>query len=326
MAKKISPPYSRKLTFSEHCTSNRAIKLWLQGENSPEVDEGSVNTINTWKGQSPAHAKAIDELEDFLESPELSLALDSVDQGVVPAPSKTAEFKSWSWKIAAAIALIFVIPFEFSDFSVQFSDQRTFVGEQRVIKLDDGSSIFLNTDSAVDIDFDAHSRQVRLIKGEALFDVTQDPDRPFTIDMQHGKLTVVGTRFTAKTAGDNDEAFVLEGKVWTEAYKSSSNSKRILKAQDFANINSTGKISVEKKLASPDWAQGRLVFNGTPLSDVVTEIDRYLPGAIFIAKSEFKKKRLTATYSLDKLETAPEIIADTMDLDIQRLGPLTVLY
>ena len=71
----------------------------------------------------------------------------------------------------------------------------TAVGEQREMQLPDGSMIALNTDSQLEVTYGENYRDVRLLKGEALFEVTRDPARPFIVDAGIRRVEAVGTAF-----------------------------------------------------------------------------------------------------------------------------------
>ncbi|QPJ64136.1 MAG: hypothetical protein G3M78_01445 [Candidatus Nitrohelix vancouverensis] len=322
---KKSRPFSRKSDFNQRRSSDRAIDFWLDMENSEDA-ESAKRRAEEWASKDLANREALQELDDFMQSPELKSALDCVTPDDIAGSPQSAICGKMRWRWVVGVVFALLLPLSFFDWSAQFADQRTRVGEQRRVHLDDGSVVLLNTDSALDIDFNSRQRKIRLIQGEALFEVVKDTERPFTIDMRHGKVTVVGTRFVVRTEDDNDEAYVLEGKVWTESFGVATREKRILESHDYARLEPNGDISIEQRTLPADWAQGQLVFSGTPLEEVVSEINRYLPGTLIVANRDFLEKRLTATYNIDSLDLAPEIIARTLQMDIQRLGSIRVLY
>ncbi|MET0550430.1 MAG: FecR domain-containing protein, partial [Xanthomonas sp.] len=93
------------------------------------------------------------------------------------------------------------------------SDAFTRVGEVRIVHLRDGSVVTLNTDSAIAVDMQAHLRSVHLLRGEALLQVTHDPQRPFVVDSAGGSARVLGTRFDVRLQGRTAEVAVIDGRV-----------------------------------------------------------------------------------------------------------------
>ncbi len=93
----------------------------------------------------------------------------------------------------------------------------TSVGEQRSTKLADGSFIFLNTDSKVEVNFSDKARAVRLVRGEALFVVERDSARPFTVSAGNAVVRAIGTEFNVLRRADGADVAVVEGTVQVTA-------------------------------------------------------------------------------------------------------------
>lgn len=89
----------------------------------------------------------------------------------------------------------------------------TKVGEQRAIELGDGSVILLNTDSEILVDYRRNFRDIRLVKGEAAFDVASHPERPFRVFAGNERVEAVGTAFTVYLQDDKIDVTVTEGRV-----------------------------------------------------------------------------------------------------------------
>lgn len=80
------------------------------------------------------------------------------------------------------------------------ADQRTAVGEVRGRQLADGSRLWLNTDSALDVDFGSGLRRLALYRGEVLVEVAEDA-RPLWLETRHARLRVAGGRFAVREQG-----------------------------------------------------------------------------------------------------------------------------
>src|SRR3546814_15029131 len=90
----------------------------------------------------------------------------------------------------------------------------TATGEILRVPLRDGSAVTLNSNSEIDVDFDEGIRHVRLLRGEALFDVAKDSSRPFVVEADSTRVTAVGTSFTVhRVSGRDVRVLVREGVV-----------------------------------------------------------------------------------------------------------------
>ena len=117
------------------------------------------------------------------------------------------------WGVAAAAASV-VVAGTTSWRMLRRDSFSTQIGETRIVPLEDGSVITLNTDSEVSVRFTHSNRDIRLVRGEALFDVAKDAKRPFTVDANGTSVRAVGTSFTVSLLPDRPvEVLVREGVV-----------------------------------------------------------------------------------------------------------------
>lgn len=127
----------------------------------------------------------------------------------------------------------------------------TKVGEQASFSMNDGTSIQLNTNSIVKVAYTNHQRHIRLIQGEAKFDVAKDRTRPFTVTAGEKSFTALGTIFNIQKNSNQDiELLVSEGKVLItksfEVIKSISDSIGSLKLDELPGylLNLGKKLSL----------------------------------------------------------------------------------
>lgn len=117
------------------------------------------------------------------------------------------------WAIAAVTLLVFG-GVGVSGYWAWFANMyRTRVGEQRVIRLDDGSRVSLNSDTRLEIKFSRDQRWVSLSRGEAYFEVAHNPNRPFVVSAGRHDVTAVGTTFLVRYDADITAVTLVEGKV-----------------------------------------------------------------------------------------------------------------
>jgi transmembrane sensor len=213
----------------------------------------------------------------------------------------------------------------------------TSVGQQSTVKLDDGSMMYLNTDSRIQVHFTQHRRDLHLVQGEALFVVEHDSSRPFIVDSGDARVRAVGTQFNVrKRAGAITEVAVMEGVVQLTttaapdkpaapaAANSSGTSARAshtskpnasgsaatelpagstrLAAGQEARVNA-GKITARVMPAPAEalaWRQRRLVFRDASLLEVAAEFNRYNQSHVRVETAEAQGKRLTGIFDADR--------------------------
>jgi len=168
-------------------------------------------------------------------------------------------------------------------------------GEQRLVSLADGSVVNLNAESAVEVRLRAQTRDIRLLRGEAIFKVAHDRARPFRVHTETAVVRAVGTEFAVSIRREGTTVTVLEGKVEVApntppASQTPSSTtvagpggeKRALvmavAAGQQARVANSGTVQFDPRAnvtSSVAWLQRKLVFRQTLLEEMIPEINRY---------------------------------------------------
>lgn len=209
-------------------------------------------------------------------------------------------------------------------------------GEQKQFSLPDGSIAMLNTSSALAISFSQNEQRVELLKGEVFFKVTPDKTRPFRVVTGGGLAEAVGTAYAVRKDDDVITVTVTEGGVSVYPAKNID----IKVEQDMQPVLGAGlqgryengdisrtvqEVDVESSLA---WRSGKTVFDSTPLSKAISELDRYYPGWIIVTKHIDKATRISGIFPVQKAFSAVRAIALSNGLSVTETpgGILLLLY
>lgn len=211
--------------------------------------------------------------------------------------------------LAAAICLCALIPLTWLGVR-EASVYRTGTGEQRTLRLADGSTVELNAQSAIRVTLLAGERRVALLAGQALFKVAKDPHRPFVVDSGAAQIRAVGTEFDVYRKPERTTITVVEGRVavwqstplWQPSREDPTDdeSKEVmLAAGEQLAVASTRmkKIALADVTASTAWTHKRLVFEDTPLHDVAEEFNRYNEQRLVIVDAELQQVGISGRYS-----------------------------
>lgn len=208
----------------------------------------------------------------------------------------------------------------------------TAVGERATVPLPDGSSMQLNTASAVTVRYTATARIVHLTRGETHFVVAPNKQRPFSVYVNDRVVTAVGTAFTVQLQRDAIQVTVAEGKIRLSAAeadhpKISSQDAHLptpaLQAGQSALLRDGGEevatlapAELERKLA---WRQGVLAFAGEPLSRVLEEIERYTDVSVEVTDPSLRALPVAGRLRIDDLENMLEALQLMANLRVERL-------
>lgn len=141
--------------------------------------------------------------------------------------------------------------------------------------LDDGSRVTLNANSRIEIKYYRNQRHIDLLQGEAVFEVQPDRDRPFVVETQRLKVTVLGTRFAVNKLKQLERVSVDHGKV--QVLNKQNQQGLILQNNQVAEINQHG-LQARPQVSAQDYFRfisGTLVFNQASLSEIAETLSRY---------------------------------------------------
>lgn len=198
--------------------------------------------------------------------------------------------------MAATIAAVFAAP---SLLLRLQADVMTATGESRVVTLDDGSQVNLSGGSAIDVNITPKGRNVRLLSGEAFFDVAHDASRPFTVEAGGAKVAVLGTAFDVALDPSSTTVQLARGVVGISGTAAPTVSE--MAPGDMATVDhATGEILHETvpigEIAA--WRNGLLFVNDVTVESVVARLQRYHPAWISLPDGTLGRQRVTGLYDL----------------------------
>jgi len=227
-----------------------------------------------------------------------------------------------------------------------FHEFETATGEQRTFELEDGSVVSLNTHSRVAVRLTAHAREVRLLRGEALFHVAHDPSRPFLVSTEDAVVQAVGTQFDVYRRDDGTVVAVLEGRVnvtTAAAAPAASGSAaapvagreqpraaavRSLGASQEAQVSHEGSVSIREVNNVSDtvaWRERRLIFRDQTLGQIVGEFNRYRTQPIRLEGNGVSERVYTGVFDADDANSLLQVLARDPALAVEHEGEATLV-
>ena len=199
------------------------------------------------------------------------------------------------------------------------ADQRTATGEQRTLKLADGTRVNLNTHSAIDVRFDETRRLIVLQAGEILVETGHDDSRPLYVQTRDGSLRALGTRFIVKREDDATRLSVLQSAV--AAQPEALHQEQVFKAGQQVLMRGDGLGPLLAVTPATDaWTRGMLVVDNARLGDVIAELARYRTGYLGVDKS-VADLRITGSFPLHDTTLALNALLPTLPVQIEQHTP-----
>ncbi|MDO9105928.1 MAG: FecR family protein [Methylovulum sp.] len=322
---------------------------WLIRLRTFELTESETREFADWLSHDLSHAHAFANAEDLFEAMTQTVQMKTAvtapkpnsgrpDISTTVAPFRQRRPSRWlliplaltaSW----LFALNLVLPEQASLWDAYLSDYHTGTGEQRTFQLTDGSLLFLNTNTAVSVDYQDATRQIILHHGQAQFTVAGDQARPFSVSTGELQVHALGTVFEVyrKASGDID-IDVQEHAVAASLPAGGNNPKNtpvlIKQGQQLRYTHGSGILNAPETADSEltgAWRQRQVIVKNQPLAELVAEIERYRTGRIFLGSDNLSKLRVTGLFSLADPEAALTKVRKILGLKETRLGTWWVL-
>lgn len=268
---------------------NLQAAAWLAKLQRDELEPADRAELQRWLETDPAHAVAFARAEFAWERAERLRAF--VPQAESPKP----RIERRTWAIAAAIVL--ALSGAVAAYRVRESNgYSTAVGERRSIALEDGSQVQLNTASRVELAFDRQTRTVSLKRGEALFKVVHDAQRPFVVLVGKTVVRAIGTAFDVRIRDNVVEVTVTEGVVAVNDDKISAGSAAIVAAGTVNRVE-LQEDAMARRVA---WRDGVIELRGETLTQAVEEFNRYRKAKLIIADPAIAELHVGGRFETDE--------------------------
>jgi len=299
---------------------------WLMRREQPQWSEADQAALDGWLDESMSHKAAFWRLEHAWQMADRIGALSARD--VAPRPRRAGLPLRWWYSGALAASLLLAIAFIGLHSRPTSSPQPnvaafdTGIGGHRIVPLVDGSRIELNTATILRTLISKQRRDVWLDRGEAFFEVAHIEGSAFVVHAGPRMITVVGTEFSVRRDGDKVTIAVVKGRVRVEDTTPGESRATITAAPGDVAIGlgastmvmSKPVAAVEDKLA---WRDGRLVFDGTSLTEVADDFNRYNRQQLLISDPSVAAIRISGTFKALNVEAFVRLLKEAYGLKVE---------
>lgn len=303
---------------------------WLACEKEG-LNEFEKQELKHWLESNQEHQKAYNRMK-FVHQMAKSISKENAqilsEQAHKEARKIRFSEKTRYFSSAAAILLIVCFSaFKIYDnnFAVQYS--KTFQTDKTNLanqQLPDGSNIFIDAKTNLNIEFYKGKREVTLKDGRVMFEVAKDENRVFIIKSGDINIEVVGTKFEVIHKKDITTINVEEGIVKTyfsPYFFDKQNEKLLTKSNSITYSNSQGNIN-NQEIINPEkialWRENLISLNKVSLKDAFDEFSKYNDILISFSSKEVENYLITAEFSSTQLEIFLKTISKVYPLKIDK--------
>ena len=285
----------------------RAAAQWLALLESGTANERDRANLQRWRDSCVSHEQAWQKAQAlrqrFADLPS-ALALKSLDR---PDPGRRMALKRALGAVALVPAAWLIsrqLPLD-----VWRADLHTVTGERKQVQLADGSSLQLNTASAVDVDL--QSRRLKLIEGELSLKVPSAS--PLTIQTKFGQIIVSQSEICVRQQARGCRVSVYSGAVQLQPLRGPV---LALRSGQQISLQATGVGPISPfDVLAPGWREGMLMAKNQPLGDFLRELGNYRPG-VLRWEPELEALRVTGSFRLDDTDRVLALLAASLPLEV----------
>jgi transmembrane sensor len=300
---------------------------WFARQRNRQQSAEERQQFETWLNASPAHQKAYQEVAAFWQDRGFHQVLSGIPLSadkLIQFPNRRQPYRKPVTIAAMAACMALVAVISQANLSCLQADYCTATGEIRSIKLADDSTVTLNSQTAVNVNYNDNLRTIQLVTGEAYFEVQHNPDKPFVVEAQYSQTRVLGTQFIVREDTLFDTVTVKQGVVEV----SQDNQKpRVLHVNDQLIVGEADASGIQNvsAISAGAWAKGHLVFDNTNLGSVIKEIERYRKGKVIIKNKRLLALKVSGRFDIRDTDKALGALEQTLPIKLYQLTPWLVV-
>lgn len=271
---------------SKNSTLEQASKWFLRMKDA-EPDHVDRSKFEAWLMRSAANREAYQTIastwEDFDSSDHIKQISQAMSLKKMDDDIRKRRQTAHVAKMSAVVAIFVTGLFGLNAWQtwrakpIETIAQTSAPGQMVTHYLSDGSKLTLDAHSQTQVLYYRDKRYVKLLQGQAVFEVVKDAERPFVVESDQARITVKGTRFLVNMIDHKTLVAVDHGKVLVESLAGGQTQSVLITNNQVAEVKTASAPLAMQKSAKDAFAflQGKLIFDGASLSEVTETISRY---------------------------------------------------
>jgi len=336
-------PFSRA---SEREKCHDIAAQWVM-ESDAGLSPSQQDMLHEWLGEDPRNREAFMAYSEIWGEFDRLAGLQEtipcrLDRDILKSHSKRRKWSRRSFALcgvglAASVLLILSFRPDFTAGGSMTEPRPESLQRVEQLTLEDGSICELKRGSEVEVAYTEGERRVRLLRGEAVFSVVKDSQRPFRVEAGSLEVEALGTVFNVRIDSHQVDVIVAEGRVQLGSESgvrsggaagaegsAFSSEGAVVETLEQASVFNAGGLASAKitRLDEAEleaallWRPKRLKFVDTPLSAVVDEFNRRNEFQIVLGSSDLSELRITSFFWSDDVEAFVRLLERGFNMQI----------
>lgn len=214
---------------------------------------------------------------------------------------------------------------------------RTAVGERLAVTLEDGSTLTLNTGSRAVVRYADAQREVQLLDGQALFEVSRDTTRPFVVKAAGRRVVALGTAFDVRLSGDDFAVTLIEGRVAVEPDRAPAAARPAARGVPATELAAAAEPLPRLELTPGEqlviaaqqpvvrradvtraisWREGQVIFEEDRLAHAIDEMNRYGGRRVVLSDARLGELRISGIFNTNDTAIFVETLTSYFPLQV----------
>jgi len=279
----------------------------LLNDTHPRIETEDLEAFSVWQSD-PKNRAAYDRIDDISRSVRALQNDPDIREATAEALARGPERRRVVMRVGTrrlrvvtgALVAASMVAAVAVGFIVLRPTYETDVGQTFSARLSDGSRLTLDTDSQVRVRFSQGERRIELLRGQALFEVAHNAQRPFIVQAGDTRVRATGTRFEVRKTGQDVRVTLTQGSVEVVDRDARSKTWRLKPGQALAlkaaapTAATPTPVDVE---TATSWTTGTVTFQDIPLAEAVAELNRYSRDKIVLGDGVPRTRRISGVFS-----------------------------
>lgn len=272
-------------------TTKAEAAAWLARLRADDRSDADERAFRAWLAADATHTAAFEAVHAVWDAAG-GLARDVPGRDRVRAPAMRRR------AVLAGLGTLVVAGAGFSAWENAYAGvYETEVGEQKHVSLDDGTQVFLDTDTRIRVNFSSVLRSVELDRGRANFRVAPDAKRPFVVRAADREIVATRTTFDVRRDGDRVSVVLIAGRAALRS-NSPAPAQDVLTAGERLVVSGKQIVKYDKPNLAPllAWQTGQAMFENEKLVDAAAEMNRYTTMKLIVDDPAIAGLRMSGVY------------------------------
>ncbi|WP_156447792.1 FecR family protein [Caulobacter sp. CCH5-E12] len=279
----------------------------LLNDTHPRIETEDLEAFSAWQSD-PSNKAAYDRIDDISRGLRALQDDPDIRQATAEALARGPERRRFVMRlgtqrvrvVVGSLVAASVVASVAGGYIALRPTYATEVGQTFSARLSDGSRLTLDTDSQVRVRFSGGERRIELLRGQAIFEVAHNAQRPFIVQAGDTRVRATGTRFEVRRIGQDVRVTLTQGSVEVVDRDAKAKTWRLRPGETLALKPAGASIATPTSVdiqTATSWTTGTVTFQDVPLDEAVAELNRYSRDKIVLGDGAPRTRRVSGVFS-----------------------------